>query len=197
VTKFIHAIINQMNPMDRYKSLEDIYLDLNLEGPLVLLEREIPIFHLNGNSEGYAKANINKEFAAIIGVIDEPQIIDMTYALEDTVFIESKKYYESSTDEHFWVLSNTPVIVPANFQWSVYIKGLPKTKSTVRLLGYYSFNSFHTQKLPQRGKIIGKIWKNNLACTNNKHSKHEFTNIGVIILSFSIWIYHDNKIMFT
>ena len=61
-----------MDPMDRYKSLEDIYLDLNLEKTLVLFEREIPIFHLNGTSGGYAKANINREFAAIIGVINEP-----------------------------------------------------------------------------------------------------------------------------
>ena len=110
------------------------------------------------------------------------------------VYVESIKHYESSADEHFWVLSDTPVIVPANFQWSVYIKGLPKTKSTVRLLGYYSFNSYHAQQLPQKGKIIGKIWGNNRACTNN--NKHEFTNIGIIILSFSTWVHYNNKILF-
>lgn len=179
--------------MDRYKSLEDIYLDLNLEGPLVLFEREIPIFHLNGKYEGYSKANINREFAAIVGVVNEPQIIDVTYTLEDLLYIESKKHYELCTDEHFWVIADTPIIVPANFQWSVYIKGLPKTKSTVRLLGYYSFNSFYTQKLPQKGKIIGKIWKNNWVCTNDRH---EFINIGISILPFSMWVHHDNKILF-
>jgi hypothetical protein len=195
VTKFIRAIINQMNPMNRYKSLEDIYFDLTLEKTLVLFEREIPIFHLSGKSEGYAEANIDREFAAIVGVINEPQIINVTYALEDVVYIESKKHYEEQTNEHFWVFSNTPVIVSANFQWSVYIKGLPKTKSTVRLLGYYSFNSFCAQKLPQGGKIIGKIWKNNWACTN-EHGKHELTNMGISILPFSIWIHHDKKILF-
>lgn len=176
--------------MRRYKSLGDIYLDLDLQDGHVLLEHEAPIQRVkDGKNEGFVSANVSKMFSSIIGVIDEPNITKVTYSLNNIFLTDAKKCYSQSYAEHFWTFSDVPVVVPLDSRWFVYVKGVPTYKDTIKLLGYYS-RDFVAQKLPQDGNIDGKIWKNNWLITKN-NSEIRVEDKGVTILPFSKW-YHIN-----
>ena len=176
--------------MQRYKSLGDIYLDLDLQDGHVLLEYETPIIRVkDGKNEGFVSANISKMFSSIIGVIDKPTITRVTYSLDNIFLIEAKKRYSQSYAEYFWTFSDGYVVVSLDSRWSVYVKGVPNHKNTIKLLGYYS-RDFVAQKLPQSGNIDGKIWKNNWLITKTNSGIH-VEDKGVTILPFSKW-YHVN-----
>lgn len=176
--------------MHRYKSLGDLYLDLDIQDGHVLLEHEAPIIRVkDGKNEGFVSANISKMVSSIIGVIDEPTITKVTYLLDNIFLIEANKRYSQSYGEYFWTFSDVPVVVSLDSRWSVYVKGLPKYNDTIKLLGYYS-RDFVAQKLPQSGNIDGKIWKNNWFITKTSSGIH-VEDKGVTILHFSKW-YHVN-----
>lgn len=176
--------------MRRYKSLEDIYLDLDLQDGHVLLEHEAPIIRIKeGKNEGFVNTSISKMFSSIIGVIDEEHITEVTYSLNNIFFIKAKKLYSQSYADYVWTFSNVPIVISLDSQWSVHVKGIPKFNDTIKLLGYYS-RDFVAQKLPQDGNIDGKVWKNNWLVTKTSSGIH-VEDKGVIILPFSKW-YHVN-----
>jgi len=177
--------------MKRYSCLEDIYLDLDIEKKLVLFEDEIPIFRMKGKNDGLVRADIHKGFAAVVGLIDnDQQITKVIYSLDDLIYIEAKKCHETHTNEKFWMISDKPIIVSEESHWIVYIRGIPESKNTIKLLGYYSFNPFFAQKLQQNGKLLGKIWKNDWAY-KTEGRRVEFFHTGITFLYISDW-FHDN-----
>jgi len=176
--------------MRRYKSLGDIYLDLDIQDGHVLLESEAPIIRVeDGKNKGFVSTGVSKMFSSIIGVIDEGNITKVTYSLDNIFFIESEKHYSQPHDDYIWTFSAVPIVVSLDSRWFVYVKGVPNHKDTIKLLGYYS-RDFVAQKLPQYGDIDGKIWKNNWLITKN-NSEIRVEDNGITLLHFSKW-YHVN-----
>lgn len=181
--------------MRRYESLGDVYLDLGLRDGHVLLEHEAPILRVKDDkNEGFVSADISKIFSSIIGIIDEQNITKVTYSLDNIFLIEAEKRYSRSHSEYVWTFSDVPVAVSLDSQWSIYVKGLPNYKDTVKILGYYS-RDFFAQKLPQYGNINGKIWKNNWLITKTKSGIH-VEDKGITILPFSMWFHLNDHIEF-